>query len=50
MPAPTGSEKEELAVTLAALALYDDNLPITVSIKFPYFVFGKREISNINQG
>ena len=31
MPAPTTpAEKEELAITYAALVLHDDNLPITV--------------------
>merc|ERR1712000_552101 len=30
MPAPTGTEKEELATSYAALILHDDKLPITV--------------------
>merc|ERR1712029_122013 len=30
MPAPTGTEREELATSYAALILHDDKLPITV--------------------
>merc|ERR1712032_1355166 len=29
MPAPTAAEREELAITYAALVLHDDGLPIT---------------------
>merc|ERR1712137_1374441 len=29
MPAPTAAEREELAITYAALILHDDGLPIT---------------------